>query len=221
MDANVARRRLDAERERLLEAQEAVAREHLSAEMEDETSAELSTIDQHQADVGSEVFEREKVFSIRDQIEAKLGALQDAFERLRAGTYGRCDTCGAVIPDARLAAEPATRFCVQHERLWELHSMSISFPDGRYTDGARSAEKVAEQEGSHHLEFLPDEDEERPLDQSAEEAAIHLVATDTEPAERLDPAGLELAEAIEAADEAESAQEQGRRADALPLDQLA
>jgi RNA polymerase-binding transcription factor DksA len=203
MDMNVARRRLDAEWERLLEAQDAVAHEHLSAEMDDENSAELSTIDQHQADVGSEVFEREKVFSIRDQIDAKLRALQDACERLRAGTYGRCETCGAAIPDDRLAAEPATRFCVDHERLWELHSMSISFPVGWYPDGARSAERLAEQEGSRHLEFLPDEDEERPLDQCAEEAAIHRVATDTESAERLDPAVLELAEAIEAADEAE------------------
>lgn len=204
MDANVARRRLEAEWERLLQARDALAQDDLSAETEDESTGELSPMDQHQADVGSEVFEREKEFSIRDQIEANLSALQDAFKRLQTGTYGRCETCGAAIPDARLAAVPATRFCVEHERMWELHTMSMSFPNVSYPDGAPSAESLAEQEGSHHLEFLPDEDQpERPLELSAEEAALHRLATDTEPAERLDPGELELAEVIESDEEAE------------------
>jgi RNA polymerase-binding transcription factor DksA len=186
MDAHVARRRLEAEWERLLVAQDAVAHQDLGGEAEGESAP-----NQHQADNGSELFEREKEFAIRDQIDAKLRAVFDAFKRLQAETYGRCDTCGAAVPDARLAAEPAARFCMEHERLWELHSMSTASPDGSYPGGARSAESFAEQEGSEHLEFLPDDDEpERPLDPSAEEAALHRVATDAEPAEPLDSASL-------------------------------
>lgn len=202
MDANVARRRLEADWERLLQAKDAVEREHLSEETEEESFGELSPIDQHQAAVGSDVFEREKGFSIRDRVDADLQELQDAFRRLELGTYGRCETCGAAIPDARLAAVPATRFCVEHERLWELRSMSTSFPDGPYSDGAPSAERLAEQEAIHHLEFLPDEDQ---LDEirefGAEEAALHQ--TDGQPAAELDPAELEVTESMQWEQEAE------------------
>ena len=159
MDVNVARRRLEAEWERLLAAQEAVAQEHLSETSEEESSGELSPTDQHQADLGSDVFEREMEFSIRERVDGDLRDLYDAFRRLDLGTYGRCETCDAAIPDTRLAAAPAARFCVEHERLWELHSMATPFPEGAPPDGAMSAESVAEQEAIRHLEFLSDEDE--------------------------------------------------------------
>jgi RNA polymerase-binding transcription factor DksA len=174
MDPNVARRRLEAEWERLLQARDAVEQEHLSTESQDESTGELSPIDQHQADAGSDVFEREKDFTIRDQIDDDLGAVQDAFVRLQRGSYGRCATCGTDIPESRLSAMPTARFCVEHERLWELHSMTVSFPDAPYPYGAASAEHLAEQEAIQHLEFLPDEDEpEEMVELSAEEAAMH------------------------------------------------
>lgn len=177
MDPNVARRRLEAEWERLLQARDAVQQEHLSAETQDESTGELSPIDQHQADTGSDVFEREKDFTIRDQIDDDLQAVQDAFARLQDGSYGRCETCGTDIVETRLAAVPTARFCVDHERLWELHSMTVSFPDAVYPYSAASAEHLAEQEAIQHLEFLPDDDEaeaETDTEVSAEEAALHI-----------------------------------------------
>jgi DnaK suppressor protein len=41
-----------------------------------------------------------------------LGALERATERLRNGTYGRSVRSGAVIPDARLEADPAAELTV-------------------------------------------------------------------------------------------------------------
>jgi RNA polymerase-binding transcription factor DksA len=196
MDAKVARRYLEAEWERLLAARDAVEEEHLRDETE-RSLGQLSLIDQHQADVGSEVFEREKELSIRTQVDTDLEAVRDAFGRLDRGVYGQCETCGDAISDERLAAVPATRFCVDHERLWELHEMSVTFPDGEYTD-ATSAERRAEREAVLHLEFLPDEDEPSPeLEVGPEEAALHRTEIDGQSAARMGPDEVEQAESME------------------------
>ncbi len=39
-----------------------------------------------------------------------------AHARLRHGLYGVCEVCGERIPDDRLRALPATRFCVYDEQ---------------------------------------------------------------------------------------------------------
>jgi len=194
MNVNIARRRLEAEWERLLGAQDAAERVRLSDAGEEESSGELSPIDQHQADLGSDVFEREMEYSIRERIESDLQALFDAFRRVDLGTYGRCETCGEPIPEERLAAAPATRFCVEHERLWELHALTMPFPDGAFIDDAPSAEDMAEREAIQHFEFLSEDDEVVERDElCAEEAALHRTESG-DPAD-LEPAEVELAEA--------------------------
>lgn len=135
-------------------------------------------------------------FSVRDRVDIDLQDLHDAFRRLDLGTYGRCETCRVAIPESRLAAAPVTRFCVEHERVWELHAMATPFPEGAPPDGALSAESVAEQEALHHLEFLSDEDEIEERDElGAEEAALHY--TDGGPHDALEPEAVERAEATE------------------------
>jgi RNA polymerase-binding transcription factor DksA len=42
--------------------------------------------------------------------------LHAALARLDAGSYGRCEGCGAAIPYERLEALPETRFCVSCPR---------------------------------------------------------------------------------------------------------
>jgi len=183
MNLNVARRRLEAEWQWLLRARDAIDSDELSVESEDESVGELSPIDQHQADAGSETFEREKDFSIRDQVDRDLQAVQDAFGRIDRGTYGRCATCRMPIPEERLAAVPTARFCFDHERAWELRTLSVPVPDTVWEDEASSAERIAEREASSHLEFLPTDDEtddepDAELLLSAEEAAVHEVEAD-------------------------------------------
>jgi len=73
---------------------------------------ELSTYDQHPADVASEVFERSKDFALREDALFKLQAIKHALQRLKDGTYGICEACGKQIPYERLEAVPDTTQCV-------------------------------------------------------------------------------------------------------------
>jgi DnaK suppressor protein len=110
-----ARQRLADEKERLRALRVVLENEHLHDEPEEDSSAELSHADQHPADAASDAFEREKEFSILEQVEAELIEVDRALARLDEGTYGRCDACGGEIPDERLESVPAARFCVQHQ----------------------------------------------------------------------------------------------------------
>ena len=91
------------------------ADEHLQDESEQEAISELSGYDQHQADVGSETFEREKDLSILERVEGELDDVEHALRRLEEGTYGTCEACGRTIGDARLEVQPAARFCVDDQ----------------------------------------------------------------------------------------------------------
>ena len=115
MDPDAARQRLDAERARLQEMRAGFDDEHLTDETENESVSELSDIDQHQADIGTETFEREKDLSILEQIDAELGDVEWALKRLDDGTYGTCEVDGKPIPEERLEAMPAARLCKEHQ----------------------------------------------------------------------------------------------------------
>src|SRR5438270_13433395 len=107
MDADEARRRLEAERARLTEVRSEFDAEHLKDESESDSLSELSSVDQHQADVGTETFEREKDLSILEQVEAELSDVERALQRLDDGTYGTCEFDGKPMPEERLEAMPA------------------------------------------------------------------------------------------------------------------
>src|SRR5207302_7064081 len=84
----------------------------LTRETEDESLSELSSLDQHPADVGTETFNRERDLSILESVEAELADVEHALRRLDDGTYGTCEACGKPIGDERLEAQPAARFCL-------------------------------------------------------------------------------------------------------------
>jgi DnaK suppressor protein len=51
-----------------------------------------------------------------DEVEERLDAIDGALSRLDAGAYGVCQSCGRTIPDARLEADPTTRWCDDCQR---------------------------------------------------------------------------------------------------------
>jgi RNA polymerase-binding transcription factor DksA len=110
-----AQERLEAERDRLEHVRATFDGEHLRDETAEASASELTHFDQHQADAGSETFEREKDLSILTQVEVELHDVEYALGRLDAGTYGTCEECGEPIPDERLEVVPAARFCVTHQ----------------------------------------------------------------------------------------------------------
>ena len=75
-------------------------------------SSELSKIDQHQAELGTETFERELEQTTGIIVEAELKDIDDALRRLDEGSYGTCEACGKPIDPERLEAKPWACFCI-------------------------------------------------------------------------------------------------------------
>ncbi len=105
---------LEAERARLEEVKGTLELESLE-ETQLAGSQELSSVDQHIADMGTETFEREKAESIKISTEGQLADVDYALGRLESGDYGVCEICGKKIPEARLKARPAARYCVEDQ----------------------------------------------------------------------------------------------------------
>jgi RNA polymerase-binding transcription factor DksA len=108
MDLARMKQRLDDERARRLTLAERLRR----AEADPVESGELSKVDQHPAELGSETFERELELTSLAIVEAELKDIHDAVRRIENGTYGICEECGKAIDEGRLEAIPWARFCV-------------------------------------------------------------------------------------------------------------
>ena len=101
------------------------ATELFNGDMRD-SLAELSIIDNHPADIGSELYQRERDVATRDRLRGKVGAIDNALERWEQGKYGICEHCGGEIPVERLEALPYTTVCTvcsRKEEKEEQHSL--------------------------------------------------------------------------------------------------
>lgn len=169
MRAEDARRLLEEERTRLQRARAALLADHLDDGSQRDALGELSSMDEHVADSATETFDREVEFGLQRTLLAELAEVERALERLDAGTYGTCRSCGAAIPDERLEAVPATTLCLAHQGRAELDDAAVR----DYVDHG-----PAEAEATSHLDLLPTDDEESGEDTAgllgAEEAAVHL-----------------------------------------------
>jgi DnaK suppressor protein len=106
MDERHARELLAAERRRL---------EGALADLARGGGDELSHLDQHIADEGSELFEQERDTGIAERLRAELEAVERAERRLADGTYGRSVESGEPIPDARLEVLPSAERTVEEQ----------------------------------------------------------------------------------------------------------
>jgi len=79
-----------------------------------DSMGELSSIDNHPADEGTDLYEREKDIALNEHIEKQLEDIKYAMEAIENGTYGKCEKCGKDIPLERLEAIPTTTFCKEH-----------------------------------------------------------------------------------------------------------
>jgi RNA polymerase-binding transcription factor DksA len=114
VDKAKARKRLERERARLEGVRDGIRRDQGEGS-EADAAGELSSVDQHPGDLGTETFEQEKNISLLEQVEDELRQVEAAFERLDRGTYGTCQACGRPIGKERLEALPATRFCIDDQ----------------------------------------------------------------------------------------------------------
>jgi DnaK suppressor protein len=107
-DDAAARRRLQSDQERVQGLIEGLRDEGLDQEEANQVG-DLSHLPQHQADQGSEVFEREKDMAILEQLERELAEIEAALQRLDEGTYGVDEATGEPIAAERLEAYPTAR----------------------------------------------------------------------------------------------------------------
>ena len=76
-----------------------------------ESTAELSSYDNHPGDSGSETFEREMDLGLKDNTFTLLKQVDDALDKIKSGSYGICQKCGDKIRDDRLEVVPYASFC--------------------------------------------------------------------------------------------------------------
>lgn len=113
MDTEEARQRLEAERERLLALRQSLE------EATRESGSDLSSYDQHPGDMAPQVTERAKDQSLQENVEASLIEVEDALRRIEEGRYGFCEATGEPISEARLEANPAARYTIEHQQQLE------------------------------------------------------------------------------------------------------
>src|SRR5688500_14122766 len=71
------------------------------------------------ADKAASAYSKELNFSLSDTERSMLILIDEAFVRLREGTYAVCTNCGTQIGDKRLQAVPWTPFCIDCQELQE------------------------------------------------------------------------------------------------------
>lgn len=103
------KRELEEMEERLSETEEET---EITESPQDEVG-ELSMYDNHPADMGTELYEREKDLALNTHAEDELSKVQHALQAIHEGSYGICEECGKEIPYERLEAIPYTTLCVE------------------------------------------------------------------------------------------------------------
>lgn len=113
LDTDHFRQRLLEERQRAREAIDHLHQEHPGS-IQDETQEIQS--DNHPGDVATVTFDRELDYTLEENEERVVGAIDGALKRIDDGTYGSCASCGQTIAEERLEALPWTMRCVDCKR---------------------------------------------------------------------------------------------------------
>lgn len=67
----------------------------------------------HLEDNAADAFEQDISLGLVDTEIVEIRAIDDALDRIVAGTYGRCEGCSQPIPLARLQVLPHASYCVK------------------------------------------------------------------------------------------------------------
>lgn len=117
MDTERFRRSLLDERERLTSTLDHL-HEANSGSLEEETEEETYD-NNHLADSATATLEREIDYTLEENAENLVRAIDQALERIEDGTYGKCERCGQQIAEERLEAIPHATRCIDCQRLAE------------------------------------------------------------------------------------------------------
>lgn len=84
-----------------------------------EATGELSMYDNHPADMGTALYEREKDLTLHEHAESEIAKIEIALKAIENHTYGKCEICGNSIPFERLEIIPFATHCVEHAEIVE------------------------------------------------------------------------------------------------------
>ncbi len=88
--------------------------------------SEASAFGMHQADAGSDAYDRDFALSLLSKEQDALYEIEEALKRIEAGTYGICEMSNKPIPQARLEALPFARFTIECQAEYEREVGSSS-----------------------------------------------------------------------------------------------
>ena len=103
-------------RDHFLDQMQSVAQDSLRSRAENN---EASAVGQHQADAGSDAYEKDFALSLLSQEQDALYEIEEALKRIENGSYGVCEMSNKPIPHARLEAIPFARFTVECQQQLE------------------------------------------------------------------------------------------------------
>lgn len=143
-----------------------------------QSSGELSMADNHPADMGTELYERERDQALEIHADAEIHQVENALKSIKEGTYGICEVCQKPIGYERLEAIPYTTLCIDHANMKaalhdEQPAVEVDDPfmdtrDPRANDGQNSFEEVAEYGTSDTISDEPEAAAEDSDDQTIE-----------------------------------------------------
>jgi DnaK suppressor protein len=110
------RERLQLLRDTMLDSMAGVAKDTLRSRPE---GSEASAFGMHQADAGSDAYDKDFALSLLSQEQDALYEIEEAIKRVDNGTYGVCEMSGKAIPAARLEALPFARLTVECQAEFE------------------------------------------------------------------------------------------------------
>lgn len=106
----VQRQRILELKDQMVDSLSGMASETLRSRAQD---SEASAFGMHQADAGSDAYDRDFTLSLLSQEQDALYEIEEALKRIEKGTYGICEMSGKVIPVDRLEVRPYARFTVE------------------------------------------------------------------------------------------------------------
>jgi RNA polymerase-binding protein DksA len=116
VDVEHFRQTLLEERRRIVAAIEYLHEENPGS-LEDETGELVSgSVDNHMGDTATATFDRELDYTLEENSEHVLAAIDAALRRIDDGTFGTCRSCGKPIAPERLQAIPWTTQCIDCRR---------------------------------------------------------------------------------------------------------
>jgi len=84
-----------------------------------EGTGDLSNLPTHPADIGTDNYEQEFTLGLLESERILLAEIDEALERIDAGTFGICLGTDKPISKPRLRAKPWAKYCIEYARLVE------------------------------------------------------------------------------------------------------